>query len=71
MEVEVLEDKKLVVAWLRKDEEKAVSQPIIDQYRGSSYRVVVFRSGKGDLVAQTGELLRHNKEVCAREATAK
>lgn len=71
MEVQVVEDKKLVVAWLRKDEEKAVSQPIIDQYRGSGYRVVAFRSGKGDLVAKTGELLRHNKEVCARDAAVK
>ena len=37
------------------------------QYRGTKERVFVFRSGERNLVDCTAGLLRHNREVQARE----
>jgi len=68
MEVEINDEGKLAVVWLSKNEGKEMAQPVIDQYRGSGYRVVIFRSGKADLVQSTAALLKHNKESLAKEA---
>ena len=68
MEVEINDDGKLAVVWLSKNEGKEMAQPVIDQYQGSGYRVVVFRSGKAGLVQNTAALLKHNKELFAPKA---
>lgn len=68
MKVEINEEKKLAIVWLSKNEDKEMAQPAIDQHRENGYMVVVFRSGKADLVQNTAMLLKHNKECLAKEA---
>lgn len=66
MEIEINEDRKHVLVWLRSNEDKALTQPIIDKYRGTVYLVVLFRSGKKDLHDDMLSLLLHNRNKCAR-----
>lgn len=62
MQLQIDDEKRIVVAWLTSDEDyAATAQPVIDQYRGSKYKVVVIRSGKGDLIESTCCLLRANR----------
>ena len=68
MEVEINDEGKLTVVWLGKNEGKEMAQPVIDQQRGNGYRVVIFRSGKADLVQNTAAILKHNIESLAKEA---
>lgn len=52
----------LVSIWLPNDEKDvAILEPVFRRYRGTPYRVAVFRSGKGDLVNNTAALLRINR----------
>lgn len=70
MEIEINDGAKLLIVWLAKNEEKEFAQSVIDQYRGNSYKVAVFRSGKVDLVVNTAALLRYNKQCLAKETSA-
>lgn len=71
MKVEINEAKKLVLVWLCRDEDKAIAQPVIDQYRGTEYLVSVFRSGSGELYESSLSLLLHNRKKCAEAYNAR
>lgn len=62
MQLNIDNEKRLVTVWLASDEDYAANaQPVIDQYRGTKYKVVVIRSGKGDLKESLIWLLRSNR----------
>jgi len=62
MRLQIDNEKRLVLAWLASDEDyAATAQPVIDQYRGTKYKVVVIRSGKGDLKESLTGLLWANR----------
>lgn len=71
MKIEISEEKKLVLIWLCKDEDKAIAQPAIDKYRDTKYQVAVFRSGNNDLYDVTLSQLQHNKKKCAEAYNAR
>ena len=71
MKIEISEEKKLVLIWLCKDEDKAIAQPAIDKYRDTKYQVAVFRAGNNDLYDVTLSQLQHNKKKCAEAYNAR
>lgn len=76
MQVEVLEDKKLVCLWLTRAESADTGlrerlKPLCEKYREKKYMVAVYRSGDQELRDVTGALLRHNRKLMAeREVQA-
>lgn len=62
MEMMIDHQHHLISIWLPNDEKDvAILDPLFRQYRGTPYKVAVFRSGKGNLVNNTAGLLRANK----------
>jgi len=52
----------LVSIWLPNDEKDvAILEPVYRKYKGTPYRVAVFRSGKGNLLTNTAALLKANR----------
>ena len=65
-------DMKLVEIWLTKAESdddvfRRKLEPIFAEYKKKKYRVVVFSSGKGDILELTKDLLKHNLELSVRK----
>ena len=70
MEVNVHKEDKIVAVWLTRAEsqDKELQKrlaPYYQQFKEHGYKVAVFHSGEGDLIAGTVELLRHNMRVFA------
>lgn len=68
----VHDDMKLVEIWLTKAESDddvflRKLEPIFAEYKKKKYRVVVFSSGKGDMLELTKDLLKHNLELSVRK----
>ena len=68
----VRDDMKLVEIWLTKAESdddafRRKLEPIFAEYKKKKYRVVVFSSGKGDMLELTKDLLKHNLELSVRK----
>ena len=68
----VHDDEKYVELWLTNAESnddilRDGLQPLFKEYKKKRYRVVIFSSGKGDLVTLTKDLLKHTLEVNARK----
>ena len=62
MEMHVDHQLHLVSIWLPNDEKDiAILEPVYRQYKGTKYRVAVFRSGREDLRSNTAKLLQFNK----------
>lgn len=52
----------LVSIWLPNDEKDvAILEPVYRKYKGTPYRVAVFRSGNGNLMTNTAALLKANR----------
>ena len=52
----------LVSIWLPNDEKNvAILEPVYRKYKGTPYRVAVFRSGNGNLLTNTAALLKANR----------
>ena len=63
MEMHVDHQLHLVSIWLPNDEKDvAILEPVYRQYKGTKYRVAVFRSGREDLLNNTAKLLKINKQ---------
>ena len=59
MEMYVDHQRHLVSIWLPNDEKDvAILDPVYRKYKGTPYRVAVFRSGKGNLLTNTAALLK-------------
>ena len=63
---------KLVEIWLTKAESEDENvnrelEPLYAEYKKKKYRVVVFSSGKGDMLELTKDLLKHNLELSVRK----
>lgn len=71
MKIEINEDRKHVLVWLRSDEDKTLAQPVIEKYRDTEYLVVLLRSGNRDLEDDMLSLLLHNREKCAEAYRAR
>lgn len=68
----VHDDEKYVELWLTNAESnddilRDGLKPLFKEYKKKRYRVVIFSSGKGDLVTLTKDLLKHTLEVNARK----
>ncbi len=68
----VHDDEKYVEIWLTNAESqdsdlRETLRPFYKEYKQKNYRVVVFSSGKGDLLTLTKDLLKHTLEVSARK----
>lgn len=68
----VHDDEKYVEIWLTNAEsQNAVLReglkPLFQKYKQMKYRVVIFSSGRGDLLILTKDLLKHSLEVNARK----
>ena len=62
MEMHVDHQLHLVFVWLPNDEKDiAILEPVYRRYKGTPYKVAVFRSGKGDLLSNTAGLLKANR----------
>lgn len=75
IEINIFDQKKYVSLWLtrreaRDDALRERLQPIFDQYKAKSYKVVVFESGNGNLTALTKDLLSYNHLLAARNEAA-
>ena len=58
----------LVSIWLPNDEKDvAILEPVYRQYKGTKYRVAVFRSGREDLLNNTAKLLKINNGLNAQK----
>ena len=73
MEMNVVEDKKLVEIWLtnaEKDDPVLQEQlkEVYARYKNTKYLVVVFKSGDGDLYECTRDLLLFNRRRSAEKA---
>ena len=52
----------LVSIWLPNEEKDVtILEPVYRKYKGTPYRVAVFRSGKGNLLTNTAALLKANR----------
>ena len=52
----------LVSIWLPNDEKDVtILEPVYRKYKGTPYRVAVFRSGKGNLLTNTAAMLKANR----------
>ena len=68
----VHDEMKLVEIWLTKAESEDENvnrelEPLYAEYKKKKYRVVVFSSGKGDMLELTKDLLKHNLELSVRK----
>ena len=68
----VHDDEKYVEIWLTNAESQDTVlreglKPLFKEYKQKKYRVVIFSSGKGDLLTLTKDLLKHILEVNARK----
>ena len=68
----VHDDEKYVEIWLTGAESQDTVlreglKPLFKEYKQKKYRVVIFSSGKGDLLTLTKDLLKHTLEVNARK----
>lgn len=68
----VRDDMKLVEIWLTKAESEDENvnrelESLYAEYKKKKYRVVVFSSGKGDMLELTKDLLKHNLELSVRK----
>lgn len=76
MQVEFLDEQKLVCVWLTRAESAEAGlrerlKPLCEEYREKKYMVAVYRSGDQELREVTGALLRHNRKLLAeREVQA-
>ena len=66
MEMNVLDDEKLVEIWLTKAEKRNAAlrerlKPIYTAYKAKKYLVVVYESGEGDLYELTRDLVLTNR----------
>ena len=66
------DDEKYVEIWLTNAESQDTVlreglKPLFKEYKQKKYRVVIFSSGKGDLLTLTKDLLKHTLEVNARQ----
>ena len=62
MEMHVDHQLYLVSIWFPNDEKDvAILEPVYRKYKGTPYRVAVFRSGKGNLLTNTAALLKANR----------
>ena len=62
MEMYVDHQLHLVSIWLPNDEKDvAILEPVYRKYKGTPYRVAVFRSGKGSLLTNTAAMLKANR----------
>ena len=62
MEMHVDHQLHLVSVWLPNDEKDvAILEPVYRRYKGTPYKVAVFRSGKGNLLSNTAGLLKVNR----------
>jgi len=71
MEIIVRNDKKRVEVWLTRAERdnlelRASLKPLFAEYKAKKYLCVVYNSGNGNLLANTQDLLLHNKEAIAK-----
>ena len=74
MNIEVSEKDKTVYYWLSKQERgdlvlRKVIKPEQRERKKKGYQVCVFLSGNESLIANTKELLLHNKEVIAAKSS--
>lgn len=57
----------IVELWVPHDGQPLDLEEQIQQAREKGKLVVVYRSGRNDLTEQTGELLRHNRNITAEQ----
>lgn len=67
MEIDVLDDRKIVQVWLTKTEQDDADirkslEPLYKEYKDKKYLVAVYLSGDGDLTRATSDLLCYNKK---------
>lgn len=70
MEMNVIDDKKLLEIWLTNAEKKDLAlreslKSVYAKYKKKNYLVAVFESGEKDLYQGTLDLLAYNKRRCA------
>lgn len=68
MIVDVIEPKKRVEIWLTRSERndsevRTLLEPLYAEYAAKKYRVVIFRSGAGDLLNNTESLILNNRAL--------
>jgi hypothetical protein len=73
LEINVLDDKKIVEIWLTRAEQEdpalnASLKDIYAEYKQKKYTVAVFKSGDRDLYQSTLDLLSYNKKRVAEIA---
>ena len=62
MHIEFDQQRIIVSVWIAgAGKDSDLLEPLCRQYRGTPYRVAVFRSGQENLTECTTALLRHNK----------
>jgi len=66
MNLTVNNESKYAIVWMNnaeKDDPEMMKslQPLIEECKEKKYRLVIFESGKQDLVAKTTDLLIHNR----------
>lgn len=61
MKMEFDHKRHLVTVWLPGEESSAILEPVYNRYKGTPYKVAVFRSGKHDLTECTTGLLLNNR----------
>lgn len=71
MEVNVLDDRKIVEIWMTREEKrnealKATLKPMMKQYKEKKYTVVIFESGEQNLGDMTSALLLYNRRLSAQ-----
>ena len=67
MEIHVKDSLKIVEIWLTRAEQddaslRASFRPLFEAYKEKKYKVVIFKSGSGDLLYNTAGLLLHNRK---------
>ena len=73
MEINVLDDEKLVTIWLTRAEQADVElrerlKSVYAKYKAKKYMVAQFHSGSEDLYECTRDLLLYNRRRCAELA---
>lgn len=66
MEINVIDEMKIVEIWLTNQDQKddlvdEMVKNITKDYSGKKYKVVIFRSGNGDLYDCTESLIKKNR----------